>query len=94
MLFLGHGGESIYGGNFPDENFRLSHDQPGVLPMAGGGPNSNGSQFFITFRDEPSLNRKHVVFGKMVSENSASSAPLVQSDARFPLDDIQKPMPC
>ena len=63
----GLGGESVYGGEFADENFELQHDSEGILSSANMGQNTNQSQFFITLAPYESLDGENVAFGKIIN---------------------------
>ena len=63
----GKGGESIWGGHFEDEFHPANvHNQRGVVSMANKGPNTNRSQFFITYERQPHLNNVYTVFGRVI----------------------------
>ncbi|CAF0762184.1 unnamed protein product [Didymodactylos carnosus] len=82
----GTGGESIYGGCFPDENFDLKHDRPYLLSMANRGRDTNGSQFFITTAPAPHLDGIHVVFGQVITGQN-----LIKQIENLPVDTNNRP---
>ena len=85
----GTGSNSIYGTKFPDENFNSKHDEPYLLSMANAGPNTNGCQFFITLDSLPSLDNKHVVFGKLINDESKE---IINQLALVEIDENDKPI--
>ena len=68
VVIMVNSGESFYGGKFEDEITKnLKHTGAGVVSMANSGPNTNGSQFFITLKPTPWLDGKHTIFGRIYS---------------------------
>ncbi len=65
----GMGGESIWGKEFKDEFKNRVFDRAGIVAMANHGPNTNGSQFFITTAPTPWLNGYHTIFGEITKES-------------------------
>lgn len=82
----GDGGESVYSGPFRDENFTRRHAQAGVLSMENNGPHSNTSQFFITLKQSPQLDGKHVVFGQV-----SQGMEVIRAIEKVPVDSSDRP---
>ena len=84
----GRGGESIFGGKFEDEvTQQLKHTGAGILAMANSGPNTNGSQFYITLAPTPWLDGKHTIFGRV-----SSGMKIIQRMGGVPTKEADRPV--
>ena len=92
----GRGGESIWGKPFADELVNpgaYRHTSRGIVSMANKGYNTNGSQFFITYRATPHLDTKHTVFGHLISDDNDTKYPVLDALERVPNEpDSTKPI--
>jgi peptidyl-prolyl cis-trans isomerase-like 3 len=85
----GKGGQSIWGGTFPDElRSTLKFNARGVVAMANSGPDTNKSQFFITFAKQPHLDTKYTIFGKVI--DGADST--LDAMERVPVNNKNRPL--
>lgn len=84
----GRGGTSIWGKTFQDEvHSDIMFDRPGLLAMANAGPNTNGSQFFITTVPTPWLNMRHTIFGEIIGGHE-----VVKQIENVPVTSANKPL--
>ena len=89
----GKGGESIWGEDFEDEIAKgYTFDKAGILAMANAGPNTNGSQFFITTTRTPHLNGLHTIFGEISKENKQESFKTLRKIEYSPTNSQDKPI--
>ena len=89
----GKGGESIWGEDFEDEIAKgYAFDKAGILAMANAGPNTNGSQFFITTTRTPHLNGLHTIFGEISKENKQESFKTLRKIEYSPTNSHDKPI--
>ncbi|EIE81990.1 hypothetical protein G6F45_004956 [Rhizopus arrhizus] len=85
----GKGGNSIWGKKFNDEiRSTLKHNSRGIVSMANSGPNTNGSQFFITYAKHPHLDTKYTVFGKVI-DGADSTLDMME---KVPVDEKHRPL--
>ncbi|WFD18782.1 peptidylprolyl isomerase [Malassezia caprae] len=87
----GKGGESIWGRAFDDEiRPTLKFHARGIVAMATGGPNANRSQFFITYSEQPHLNGKYTIFGKVIE--GAELGGTLEAIEKVPVDAKYRPL--
>lgn len=85
----GKGGQSIWGGTFQDEiRSTLKFNARGIIAMANSGPDTNKSQFFITYAKQPHLDGKYTIFGKVIDGNDST----LDAMERTPVNNKNRPI--